>query len=83
MDAVIIVSGTTGANEARLNGLLVASSATAWTAMDPGEIYIGINFALGKNYSGIIRGFYAWPFALSPIQADDHALSMGVIPWKI
>ena len=75
--AVVSVSGYT---DVRLNNhLIMTADATAWSALDSTEIYLGSNFAVAPLFSGEYLGFYTWPEKLSPLQVADFTLSRGVL----
>ena len=78
---VFIISGTSGATDIYLNGVLLITYAGAWTPGDVDEIFLGVeNDALGGNFLGEYHGFYTFPFKLSSLQIADISIQLGINP---
>ena len=68
---LLVISGATGATNVWLNGNLIGTSATAWTAKNPTNIFIGISQGGADHFDGKIHSFRVWREALTPLQVAD------------
>jgi hypothetical protein len=69
---VLVVSAESGDNNVWLNGVqILTSGATAWSAGNPLEFYIGSNFLGSKNFDGTINSFCIYQSKLTAKAAED------------
>lgn len=74
---VLVISGTSGANKAWLNGILIATSATAWTQKRPTSFFAGSYRTAGAGkFDGQIHLIQVYKAQLS--DADALQISNGV-----
>ncbi|MCP4573352.1 MAG: hypothetical protein GY838_13435 [bacterium] len=76
---VLVVSGVPGNTNAWLNShQILTNDSSPWTPMSPTEVFIGSRFGGVTMFGGRYDGFYVWQEALSPLQADDLTIALGV-----
>ncbi|MCK5027977.1 MAG: hypothetical protein KAS07_06155, partial [Candidatus Pacebacteria bacterium] len=68
---VLVIAGESGNTDVYLNGFkILDADNTAWAVRNPTEIYLGCQYNVTNRFDGEIFHFSAYPFKLSPIQAE-------------
>ena len=79
---VLVISGTSGANNVWLNGTqIMTNDATAWTATSPTEFYVGANYGYSFKFDGEIHAISIYDGLLDGTDAQNIYDSVDTDDW--